>query len=132
MNARYCAPLDRLEVRALLVAARDDVATPGRWVSGYLALDKHGKLVSPRAREARQFCAWGALAKNDPSGTDHEEDPVGTGQMGELGVEALRVLDRAARLLNADSALVVNDLGTHRLVLRMFARAIALAGKPNP
>lgn len=58
MSARYCTPLDRLEVRALLVAARNDVAVPGRWVKGYLALDGEGKLVSLRSREARQFCTW--------------------------------------------------------------------------
>ena len=121
---RWDRPHDPLEVRALLVASRSEVAAPERWCKVFNAVNEAGRDEDPRSVDARRFCALGAVVRNDPS-------IVGR-RVGPLGRAALEALDDAAIGLSANlahpshSCVDLNDNAQHKDVVRMFDIAIAM------
>lgn len=119
---------DALALRALLVAARAEIADPARHIRGAGARNQYGYETCPKAPDARTFCGWGAVFKHDPDATDEG--------LGTLGQIAMSLLDRVAMKLGHPHrrqapSVSLNDLGSHRDVVRMFMWAILLAGHPK-
>ncbi len=101
------------EVVKALQDARAKIADRKHWTRGAFARNERGKGVSEMAPDAVRWCAIGSLwSLNRPAVT-----------------EGLVLLLSAAFELFDMDAMQVNDTLGHKAVLRMYDRAIELAGE---
>lgn len=119
---------DTGELRALLIAARNQIGSPRHWTQGAYARDASGDSCGATHPHARRWCALGALEHCAISlhGAQTETDSCWTVPLLRSASEAL---DLAAQAVELDTehryAMAVNDQLTHDDVLAMYARAIA-------
>ena len=92
--------------------ARALITDPAQWTEHTYARDRYGRAVDPCQPEAVCWCAYGAL---DRQGADECSD-------------AREYLRAAAEVLFDSFPACVNDDDGHAAVLRMYDRAIELAG----
>lgn len=116
------SPLDRAAAN-LLVAARHEIRTPGRWCKQSYAESKNGDTVEETDTTARKFCAIGALNCVSQNGNVI----VGTPRCQSL--ESRKVRRRASDALDAmagGNMIELNDKDetTHKDVLAVFDKAI--------
>ncbi len=109
-----------MKTHEVLKAARALIADEAHWCDGSNARRKDGAATLVNAPDAYSFCSAGALIRVC----------CPTGEFSDDLAAAHAALDSAARWLaesanlNRRSITGINDLYGHRLVLRMFDRAI--------
>lgn len=113
----------------LLKAARADLTDPSHWMQRFAAVNRFGVETDPKSESACCWCAFGIVAKHDPSA-----DPADA--LGPTGEAAFDALDQAAATilspvsgkflpaLGIHAAIFLNDNGTHKTALEMFDLAI--------
>jgi len=115
----------------LLKAARELIADPAHWVTGYLAVDEYGNPVTTSSQEACKFCAMGAVYHTEfwaYSTLRHSA----LERLDEISSEMLSTKAGDADIDLADmdemrAVALVNDYLGHTAVLEVFDQAIAQA-----
>lgn len=103
----------------LLKRARALISEKAHWTRYYRSLSKDHKEVSPLNPKACRFCAEGAMCS---AGRKRQPDAAG----------GWPFLMAAAGEQGCHFPCEVNDNKGHVATLRMFDRAIELAGSPHP
>ncbi len=103
-----------MTIVGILKKARRVIARPEKWTKGVAARDKNGRECAPFAKEARCFCAIGAVER------------VAMPDYGAVR-DAISALDAATRWKGTAE---YNDSPrrTHAQILALFDRAIAKLG----
>lgn len=100
--------------RTILVLARAIIEDQGKWTTGANARDAWDEAVGPTSSKACCWCARGAVLRVMPA-----YSPI-----------PFSVLTKAGReLFHEDSTVLINDAFDHADVIRLFDRAIELAGE---
>ena len=100
-----------METLEVLEKARELIAVPGRWATGWYAYDDTGKKVDPEHEDACRWCVFGAM------------DRVCGGRSTDDATDALAAA--CCDLYGIPSFAHVNDTEGHSAALSMFDRAIA-------
>ena len=59
-----------MTVKEILINARDLIISEENWIQGYFAKNTKGKVVEPKAADACQWCAMGAIFATTPEDID--------------------------------------------------------------
>jgi hypothetical protein len=102
----------------VLIAAKTLIEDPERWTQHEYALRADGSGTFSLDVDARQWCATGALQRVQDS------------QIASETTEAFIILESAARTLDIDGIVGVNDDLGHAAVMQMYNKAIEIAQKP--
>lgn len=110
-----------MTTREILIAIREKIADPAHWTQECYARDEKGESVNYDAQEACRWCAKGAYYLTS---TDKRRD------------DAWKLLLRSAYEIQASHPptrdgcpiAYVNDTLGHGAVMRMFSKAVELAG----
>ena len=100
-------------VQMALINARNLIEDESRWIQGRQARDVRGKETSAFSPTATRFCAEGALL--------HACGPS------KLIQDCWDLLTQAAEKQHFHMVTILNDRGSHQMVLKMYDDAIAFA-----
>lgn len=102
------------KVKQALKEAWKLIEEPAKRCVGFLAMDSHGRTVSPHDNNAVCFCSFGALMR-------------ATGKDLSTYGEACFILDKAAKDIGFSEGTIANDFDVINNPPLMYARAIELA-----